>query len=184
MFAAREKTAVERKVLVAGTDGENHSVTKPEVGPGTAVERQMKRSGDFKALIIGIATEVFRSEFEVAEYLVAAPGVDRVIAAIMAQFGNDSAHGCIGEAGDLNPGLGICSLKHLVLVANAQISGGGFEVFPAAHAAPVLLAHERDLLTAEPGPCEKKVNIVSEKIGDVVGVVGAGRFERLDEPQA
>src|ERR1043166_4060363 len=137
----------------------------------------MKRSGDFKALIIGIATEVFRSEFEVAEYLVAAPGVDRVIAAIMAQFGNDSAHGCIGEAGDLNPGLGICSLKHLVLVANAQISGGGFEVFPAAHAAPVLLA-------AEPGPCEKKVNIVSEKIGDVVGVVGAGRFERLDEPQA
>src|SRR3954469_4298312 len=91
VLAARKKAAIEWQILRSSAEGQDHAMTEPQIHPGPVVEPEMVSRRCFEALVVGVTAEIIGADFEIAEHLVAAPGIERIVAAIVAKFRNDRA---------------------------------------------------------------------------------------------
>src|SRR4051812_478218 len=101
-------------------------------------------------------------------------GIQRVVAAIVANVADDFAdEGALGALdGEIRARFG--GLQHAVIVADAHVGGGFAKIFSHARAAAVFDARERNFLAAQRRNSRKDINVFADQFGNGVGVIAAG----------
>jgi hypothetical protein len=78
-IAAGEEPPVERQILSRVSDGEDRAVAEAEMQPATRVQWTVIGGLQFEPLVIYVAAQVFRTQFDGAEDLVTLPRVKGII---------------------------------------------------------------------------------------------------------
>jgi len=177
ILASGEVALVKRELFGGAADGSDESVAQADANEAPALEWMMPGSPHVPALVVDVAGEVFGSEFEGAENLIAPAGIERVIAAIMFKLADDGADAAIGESLGLSGAAEVRGAKDLVIIADTEVSGNRPEVFVESDTAAVFLTREGDFFPAQACAVEEKVDVIADQFGDSVSEIGAGGFE-------